>query len=127
MEVEELWRLKRVSDCPVGEGGGWGGGAAEGARHRVAEPHPITRSFLVGREPRKSAFSLSFINLTTCAKSPSIRVNQTDTGTLAAVFWVTREAHPEAEGTHVKYAYGCSSAITYINTLRRSSAAAMTT
>ena len=69
-------------------------GAAEGERERVAEPHPITRSFLAGWEPGESAFSLSFINLTTCAKSPGIRVNQTDIDTLAAVFWVTWEAHP---------------------------------
>ncbi|KAM3620223.1 uncharacterized protein V6R79_019899 [Siganus canaliculatus] len=65
-------------------------GAAEGERERTAEPHPITRSFLAGREAGKSAFSLSFINLTTCAKSPATptiqpplhvfdRLRQTDT------------------------------------------------
>lgn len=87
----QLLNLKRVSYCPVGgEGDCWGRG------ERVAEPHPITCSFLAGKEAEKSAFSLSFINLTTCAKSPGIRVNQTDTDTLAAVLWVTWEAHPGA-------------------------------
>lgn len=39
-------------------------------------------------------FSLSFINLTACANSGGVGLNQSDTDTLAAVFWVTWEAHP---------------------------------
>lgn len=48
-------------------------GRQEGERGQGSEPHPVTHSFLAGRVPGKSASSLSFINLTTCAKSPGFR------------------------------------------------------
>lgn len=39
-------------------------------------------------------FVLTFINLTTCGNSGRVGPHQSDTRTLAAVFWVTWEAHP---------------------------------
>lgn len=79
-----LWCLKRVSDCPVGGGG----------RREVDGCWTSSRHLqLPGRwDPRRSALSLSFINLTTCAKRRGIKVNQTDADTLPAV---AREAHPK--------------------------------
>lgn len=43
-------------------------------------------------DPRRSALSLSFINLTACAKNGSMKVNQTGADTLPAV---ACEAHPK--------------------------------